>query len=179
MSEARKTKGKGRNVRIVASVAVPLFLTFEVVIGVASQLTRENPGVSLWVETADGQLYLHAEANGSGLVSDQRMLLQVVAVTGTSEVAGWSKVDDLRPVCRTPYGDVAPPDGVEVLSWEETGPDSSGAAQTEVATPARPDAVLYCAYVALIAPDSWYEKLFTRGPQVNWAMLTVGASSGE
>lgn len=171
-SQASKVRTHKKITRVIA-VGVPLVLIVELGIGAFSQTTRENPGIRIWFEGTGVDVFVHASATGSGLRSDERMLLQVLAITSVDgvDITGENPAALLEPTCRKPYNDPhnPPPKGVEVLSWAITGPDTNGVAETEMASPLRAGARVYCAYAASRNRSGiWVDQTY----QNSWALLT-------
>ena len=146
-------------VPVIGLGAVLVIAAFE---GADSQRVRENPSISLSLSKSQpGSLTVTAKATGSSLRSNDRMLLRIVAITrrlAVDELPGSTPTDkrtQLRTVtneeCKR--GELHPLNvkDARLLSWTETGSDTSGEATTEQTMPVPSTAQYVCAWAILSA----------------------------
>lgn len=122
---------------IVATFVVVCSLVKVADVAKASQEKRERPSVHLELTRDDkGNLSLTGGASATSLKSNENLLLQVIQLD--EPVATYA---ELRGVCTDavnvlqPGTDAYGGDNIRVLSWAEVGPDSKGAAMTQMAVP--------------------------------------------
>ena len=158
--------------RIVPVVGLAITLILAAALGASSQSTRENPYISLSLAKSDkGILTLTAKAAGSGLRSDEEMLLRVLGLKGSSETRiAHSKIDEQ---CR--YASLTPLDShipQQVMAWIETGPNVSGDASTETAIPVPSNLRYVCAFAILSSRGDPEDP--NRPPtQSSWALIDL------
>jgi hypothetical protein len=151
---------------LVAGLAVTL--AFTAWLGAESQSNRENPSVSLSVtRSSTSGLSVTAKATGSGLRSDDKMLLRVLGIEESFET-DQDLEKNVNEECR--WGSLErkhPEVAQHVMAWIETGPNTSGDASTENTIPVPSDVRYVCAF-AILSPHG--DPL---GEPNNWALIDL------
>jgi hypothetical protein len=145
-------------------------------LGAWSQTGRENPSLSLNIAKPEhGALTVTAKAGGSGLRSNEKMLLRLLGLTGS-----FATDDELKEKasdeCR--WGSLIKHDPAipqHVLAWVETGPNVSGDANAETTIPV-PDGLRYVCAFAILSPRGAATK--APGPS-NWALIDVAYATSS
>jgi hypothetical protein len=131
---------------VVGVTAVALAMIATALLGGYSQTQRENPAISIGLDTSKSVPILTVKATATSLRSDERMLLRVTTIERrltNDEVRTFTNDNCKISALTTPSSDA------HVRSWTETGADQAGKASTDLTVPLPKKTEYVCAWVIL------------------------------